>query len=75
MTSLTNSILPAIVLHTAGNLYSNFDLWLHGQAEWQASAGADAAMNMPALAIALGLVAAAMLWAYARLARTAAATQ
>ncbi|MFT3827673.1 MAG: type II CAAX endopeptidase family protein [Chitinophagaceae bacterium] len=36
VTYLTNSILPAIVLHTAGNLYSNLDLWLHGQAEWQA---------------------------------------
>src|SRR5262249_59380032 len=39
---LTNSILPAIVLHTAGNLYSNFDLWLHGQAEWQGPAAAAA---------------------------------
>jgi membrane protease YdiL (CAAX protease family) len=39
ITYLTNSILPAVVLHTAGNLYSNFDLWLHGQAEWQTSSG------------------------------------
>jgi membrane protease YdiL (CAAX protease family) len=39
--SLTDSILPAVVLHTAGNLYSNFDLWLQGQAEWQASATPD----------------------------------
>jgi len=31
----TNSILPAIVLHTAGNIFSNLELWLHGQAEWQ----------------------------------------
>lgn len=38
---LTDSILPAVVLHTSGNLYSNFDLWLHGQAEWQASAAPD----------------------------------
>lgn len=36
----TGSILPAVVLHTSGNIYSNLDLWLHGQAEWQASAGA-----------------------------------
>lgn len=35
----TKSVLPAIVLHTIGNLYSNFDLWLHGTAEWQAPAG------------------------------------
>ncbi len=37
VTSLTNSIFPAIVLHTLGNTYSNLDLWLHGKAEWQAS--------------------------------------
>lgn len=36
---LTNSILPAVVLHTAGNLFSNFDLWLHGRAEWQTGSG------------------------------------
>lgn len=38
VTNLTQSILPAIVLHTAGNVYSNLDLWLYGRAEWQASA-------------------------------------
>jgi len=37
VTSSTNSILPAMVLHTIGNTYSNLDLWLHGKAEWQAS--------------------------------------
>lgn len=36
---LTNSILPAIVLHSFGNLYSNFDIWLRGRAEWQAPSG------------------------------------
>lgn len=35
ITYTTNSILPAVVLHTAGNLYSNFDLWANGQSEWQ----------------------------------------
>jgi membrane protease YdiL (CAAX protease family) len=39
VTYLTNSILPAVVLHTGGNIFSNLDLWLHGQAEWQAAAG------------------------------------
>jgi membrane protease YdiL (CAAX protease family) len=39
---LTRSILPALVLHTCGNLYSNIDLWLHGQAEWQTSSGSTA---------------------------------
>ena len=38
ITHVTGSIFPAIVLHTVGNLYSNFDLYLHGQAEWQAPA-------------------------------------
>lgn len=38
ITYLTRSILPAVVLHTAGNLYSNFDLWISGHAEWQAPA-------------------------------------
>jgi len=38
ITHVTGSIFPAIVLHTAGNLYSDFDLYLHGQAEWQAPA-------------------------------------
>jgi len=39
VTSITGSILPAVVLHTSGNIYSNFDLWRHGQAEWQAASG------------------------------------
>ena len=42
VTSRTNSILPAIVLHTIGNVYSNLDLWLHGRAEWQHAAGTAA---------------------------------
>ena len=36
ITHIAKSILPAIVLHAAGNLYSNFDLYLYGQGEWQA---------------------------------------
>jgi membrane protease YdiL (CAAX protease family) len=39
VTYLTNSILPAVVLHTGGNIFSNFDLWLHGRAEWQTGSG------------------------------------
>jgi hypothetical protein len=38
-THLTNSILPAVVLHTGGNIYSNTDLWLHGRSDWQAPTG------------------------------------
>jgi membrane protease YdiL (CAAX protease family) len=42
VTSMTRSILPAVVLHTVGNLYSNFDLWLHGRSDWQAPANGPA---------------------------------
>lgn len=38
VTYLCGSILPAVVLHTGGNLYSNLDLWLRGRAEWQTGA-------------------------------------
>jgi hypothetical protein len=78
VTYLTNSILPSVVLHTAGNLYSNLDLWLHGQAEWQAGSrperliwetGPDASF-WTSIAM-LVVVGAAMLWAYFRLARAA----
>jgi membrane protease YdiL (CAAX protease family) len=78
VTYLTNSILPAVVLHTGGNLYSNIDLWLHGQAEWQASSdraaliwqtGADGSFLR--LGVALLIVAALMVWAFLKLARVA----
>jgi membrane protease YdiL (CAAX protease family) len=78
MTYLTESILPAVVLHTSGNIYSNIDLWLHGQAEWQASSGAtkliwktgtDASFWVSS--IALFIVGTAMVWAFFRLARAA----
>ena len=78
VTYLTKSILPAVVLHTGGNIYSNMDLWLHGQAEWQASSGptvliwktgVDASFWISS--IALLVVAAAMVWAYFKLARAA----
>lgn len=72
VTYLTNSILPAIVLHTAGNVFSNLELWLYGQAEWQASASSTPG-DATSVA-ALVLVTIAMVWAYMRLARTATAT-
>jgi membrane protease YdiL (CAAX protease family) len=76
VTYLTNSILPAVVLHTIGNLYSNIDLWLHGQAEWQASpgpapliwkTGVDSSFWIAS--VALLLVAAATVGAFVMLAR------
>ena len=78
VTYLTRSILPAVVLHTGGNIYSNIDLWLHGQAEWQASSrptgliwktGVDRSLGISSLALVI--VAAAMVWAYFKLARAA----
>lgn len=78
ITYLTDSILPAIVLHTSGNIYSNIDLWLHGQAEWQAASGtadliwqtgADASFWMSL--IALFIVGTATVWAFFKLARAA----
>jgi membrane protease YdiL (CAAX protease family) len=76
VTRLTKSILPAVVLHTGGNLYSNIDLWLHGQAEWQASSGptapiwktgADAPFWRSSLALLL--VTTVTVWAYFNLER------
>ena len=76
VTYLTKSILPAVVLHTGGNLYSNFDLWLHGQAEWQAASAPAARLweggptlylwEMTGALLALTSIA---LWAYGRLAK------
>jgi len=78
VTYLTKSILPAVVLHTAGNLYSNLDLWSHGQAEWQAPATSAALIWKtgpdPAFwtaSAALAVFAAASIGAYFRLARAA----
>lgn len=75
VTHLTKSILPAVVLHTGGNLYSNIDLWLHGQAEWQTSSGSallvwktGADASFWSSSIALLIVTAAVMWAYRKLA-------
>lgn len=78
VTYLTKSILPAVVLHTGGNLYSNLDLWLHGQAEWQAAAGPAALVwktgadkSFWITSLALLIVAAGTAWACIKLARVA----
>jgi membrane protease YdiL (CAAX protease family) len=76
VTYLTKSILPAVVLHTGGNLYSNFDLWLRGRAEWQASSvqttqasHGSAVAPFWSSSVALTIAATATLWAYFRLRR------
>jgi len=75
---LTNSIWPSLVLHAGGNVWSGLDLLSRGQAEWQASpipgpliweTGADASFWISSAALLI--VGAAMVWAYARLARVA----
>jgi membrane protease YdiL (CAAX protease family) len=76
VTSLAKSIVPAVVLHTAGNVYSNVDLWLNGQAEWQAASTPTALIwtTGPDLSfwistIVLLVATAAMVAAYFKLAR------
>jgi hypothetical protein len=78
VTYLTQSIVPAVVLHTGGNIYSNLDLWRHGQAEWQASSGpttliwnggADESFWISSLALLI--VTATMVGAYFQLAGAA----
>ena len=78
VTFLTNSIWPAILLHSAGNTYSNIDLLVHGRAEWQAASGTaqlvwttgiDAAFVR--LSVAVVVTAVAMVCAYIKLATVA----
>lgn len=78
VTFATESVWPAVVLHTAGNLYSNVDLLLHGQAEWQAprsgaasvwQTGADMDVARSAMALLFLLLAFAV--TYRQLAREA----
>jgi membrane protease YdiL (CAAX protease family) len=75
VTRLTNSVWPAVVLHTGGNLYSNTDLLLHGRSDWQAGAGGtpliwDAGVDTAFVGwfTAFLLLAGVSLWAYSRLA-------
>lgn len=77
VTYLTNSILPAIVLHTCGNIYSNSLLLIYRQAEWQAAPGSAALIWRTGAdrsfwehVLALVFVVAAMVPAYRMLART-----
>lgn len=78
ITYVTKSILPGVVLHTGGNIYSNLDLWLHGRAEWQTAAkpaplvwssGADTSFWLTCAALLL--CSAATVWACYRLAKIA----
>lgn len=79
---LTDSTLPSMVLHTGGNMFSALDLFTRGRSEWQLStaskpliwqAGPDAAFFMNLLALLV--IGALAVWAYAVLARVARATR
>jgi hypothetical protein len=76
ITSAANSILPAIVLHAAANVWSLTRLWLTGRPEWQIAAepkglvwdtGVDGSF-LAAIA-ALVLLSAAASWLGSRTAR------
>ena len=75
---VTNSILPGLVLHAGGDVFSLTRLWTTGQPEWQVSAtppgliwetGPDAAFLRSVTVFVL--LAAAAIWAYSELARAA----
>ena len=67
LTWAANSILPALVLHSGGDIWSLGRLWLTGRPEWQlstapASAGVDTAFLLSAVAFAV--LAGLTWWAY-----------
>jgi membrane protease YdiL (CAAX protease family) len=79
VTFLTNSILPAVVLHAGGDLFSLTRLWVTGQPDWQLSAsppttgliwrtGID--VDFVQSAIVLVVLGTAAILAYIALART-----
>jgi len=79
ITSYARSIWPAVVLHTAGNLYSNTDLLLHGRAEWQAPAAAAGTIwsrgvdrSFGTLIVALAVATGATIWSASALERAGA---
>jgi membrane protease YdiL (CAAX protease family) len=75
---LTNSIWPSMVLHAGGNVLGGIDTLARGRSEWQASSspapliwetGADASFWISCVAVLI--VGAATVWAYATLAAVA----
>ena len=73
---LTNSILPGIVLHAAGNVFGSLDLLLRGRSEWQTTStthtlvwdtGADTSFWL--LCAGLIFVGVITIWAYMNVAK------
>ena len=82
LTWATDSILPALVLHAGGDVFSLTRLWMTGRAEWQLTAdraplvwerGIDA--TFAGSVVALVLLAGATAWAYRRLRADTVATR
>lgn len=80
---LSNSILPAVVLHAGGDVFSLTRLWLTGQADWQPAASPETpaliwqtGVDFPFVrsVIVFAVIGAAAIWAYSALARTVRAT-
>lgn len=78
----TNSILPGLVLHAGGDVFSLTRLWTTGQPEWQVSAASPAliwetGVNAAFLrsVIVFVVLGAAAVWAYSALARAARAAR
>jgi hypothetical protein len=74
----TNSILPGVVLHAGGDVFSLMRLWTTGRPEWQVTAAPprliwESGVNAGFLGsvIAFVLLGAAAVWAYSSLARAA----
>jgi membrane protease YdiL (CAAX protease family) len=77
----TNSILPGLLLHAGGDVFSLTRLWMTGRPEWQVSAAApeliwEIGVDAAFLGSVAGLVfiGACALWAYSALADAARAT-
>lgn len=74
LTWAVNSILPALVLHSAGDVWSLGRLWLTGRPEWQLSSSPPASIRETGVDAGFVAAAAAFLalgglttWAYARI--------
>jgi membrane protease YdiL (CAAX protease family) len=79
VTYITNSILPAVVLHAGGDLFSLTRLWTTGQPDWQLSASSatpglvwQTGLDFPFVrsVVVFAILGAAATWAYSALAQT-----
>ena len=78
LTSATNSILPGVVLHAGGDVFTLARMWTAGKSEWQLSAAAprliwETGVDFTFLwsVTVFVVLGASTVWAYSALARTA----